>query len=313
MIKIPGVIDSIVGGVQDVTDAISDTADYVVDGIVSSGEYVVDTVEDTAQDVGDAITGLGDRTVDRIQSYDALDAAIVFSLYPSKWVGTKLVSYVAEEAVDQFATPGMKKAKDDFVTSGKKVAKATVDFGRESYKGAKSVGGKAVDAGRRGVKLGVDKTTKAIQIGGPKIYSTIESVVEKIPRGTDPLVRVADDLKTDARKLSDGAEVLYRRGKQVASPVTKAAKGVKDVGVKSWGKGLTGKIPVVGSIMELADGDITGAGAELGDAGLVATGYGAPVVGATMVGTTIYGLATGKHDYILTGPIGAAEVYATGD
>lgn len=313
MIKIPGVIGSIIDGVNDVTEAISDTADYVVDGVVSSGEYVVDTVEDTAQAVGGAITGVGDKAVDRIQQYDALDAAIVFSLYPTKWVGTKLVSLVAEEAVDRFATPGMKKAKDDFIQGGQKVAKGTLDFAQESAKGAKAVGGKAFNAARRGVQLGADKTTQVIKIGGPKIYSTIESVVDKIPRGTDPLVRVVDDIAADAKKLKDGGEVLVRRGKQVVSPVTKAVKGVKDVSVKSWGKGMTGKIPVVGSIIELAEGDVTGAAAELGDAGLVATGYGAPVVAATMVGTTAYGLATGKHDYILTGPIGALEVRATGD
>jgi len=158
---------------------------------------------------------------------------------------------------------------------------------------------------------GGDKATKAFHA----VTDALDEAGNKVVR-SDPLAKISEaaDKGADLAKAGarTGADAL-KAGAKAAKPLVKAGGKAIKPAVKPLAR-VAKPIAGAGAIIELAEGDYTGAAAEVADAALLfAFPFGTAAVLGTMVASTTYGLATGQSDYIGVGPTGLAERVITGD
>lgn len=219
---------------------------------------------------------------------------------------------------------------------------AILDTAEAQAKTAKGAAERGISKAGKAARSGVEAAGKASKAVGREILDQADYLSRFVPtKGTDPVgnlgkelgklgkTQAADDVRKVGRMVghfgkavgevgkgvAEGGEVVVRRGYQGAKAGGKVVSGTAKTlgkGVKAGGK--ASGIPLIGAAFELGDRDWTGAAAELGDVGIMALGpVGVGAVLVTMAGTTTYGLATGKHEYIGTGPMGLIETGVTGD
>lgn len=170
------------------------------------------------------------------------------------------------------------------------------------------------------------KAAKALDKGASKAFVKSTDLLDAAVAGIrrQPATQKVIAQAGEARKVATAVGKTASAAGKSAGSAAKAAGASVKVTAKAGAKAakplakpaarLAKPIAGAGAVVELAEGDVTGAGAELVDAGLLfAWPFGTVAVLGTMALTTTYGLATGQSDYIALGPAGLAEREISGD
>lgn len=340
----------IIGSAIDWVDDKAEAADRFVDDTIQSA---VDTVDNTVESIGDAVDSVttsasegAQYVVDTVRNIDpetaAKNAAKVAGLYAGGRVLEGIARETLREGVRRYASPTIQEGVEEIFSGMKKAGQGSLDVMENTAKRVGSEIKETKTKASKALRTGVDVASKASKAAHRHVIEHGSKLIDAMPKGSDPVGNWALEhmqrlAKTEpmqdlgklgkavghfgkathevAKGVGAAGEVVARRGSQVAKAGGKGVSGTAKVlgkGAKAGGK--LAAVPLVGAAFELHDRDWTGALAEVGDIGIMATGpLGVGAVGLTMVGTTAYGLGTGKHEYIGVGPVGLSEVMITGD
>lgn len=333
----------IIDGASNWVDDQRRKAETFVDNTIDSADRAVTNTTEAIGDAVDSAATQTERAVGRV--FDEVEQLDPLSLVVGG-IGTTIAGGVAREVllqgVNRYAPANIKTGVDMIVDGMKMTGSAILDTAEDKAKQTVKTTKTGISKAGKAAQTGVEVAGKASKAVGREILDQANYLSRFIPtKGTDAVgnlgleigklgkTQAADDFRKVGRMaghfgkaagevgkgIAEGGEVVARRTGQAAKAGGKAVSGTAKTlgkGVKAGGKAAG--LPLIGAAFELGDRDYTGAAAELGDLGIMALGpVGVGAVLVTMAGTTTYGLATGKHEYIGTGPMGLIEVGVTGD
>jgi len=341
-----GIIGSAIDWVEDKGDAAVGFVDDTIQSAVDTVDNTVESIEDAVDSVTTSATEGARYVVDTVRDIDpetaAKNAAKVAGLYAGGRVLEGIARETLREGVRRYASPPIQEGVEEIFSGMKKAGRGSLDVLENTAKRAGSEVREAKTKASKALRTGVDVASKASKAAHQNVIKHGSKLIDAMPKGSDPVGNWAlehmqrlsktapvQDLgklgkavghfgkagHEIAKGVGEAGEVVARRGGQVAKAGGKGISGAaKTLGKGAKAGGKLAAVPLVGAAFELHDRDWTGAIAEVGDIGIMATGpLGVGAVAVTMVGSTAYGLGTGKHEFIGVGPAGLTEVLITGD
>jgi len=185
----------------------------------------------------------------------------------------------------------------------------------ESIKERRKLKGSSVIKGAKALDKGADK----LFLKGTQFLDDAVAGIRRTPAAAK-VIEEAGKAQRTTQAVGKAASSAVRTGTAAAKAAASSAKVTAVAGAKAAkplakpAARLAKPLAGAGALVEVAEGDATGAAAEVADAALLfAWPFGTAAVLGTMAVTTTYGLATGQSDYIAVGPTGLAERAITGD